>query len=130
MSKKRSKEIDWQERLEYWQERLRLGNWRIQLVLVHADTLPPPAEMETLWGDVEISREEQDATISLAIHRPRRGIEKTLVHELLHILNDQTEILWIELQKRVGSETADLMWVQWDHAREIAINHLAEALVR
>ncbi len=120
----------WQERLEYWQERLRLGNWRIQLVLVETHSLPLVPDREEVWGDVEVVPEMEAAIITLALHRPRRLIERTLVHELLHIVIAQMDMVHNQVLKTLGSEASALMWGHWDLASDRAIKLLAEAFVR
>lgn len=72
------------ERLEYWQHRLCLDHWVIELRIVGAGEIPGSGQCETLLT-------KHRARISLLKHElhpedcPPYDMEQVLVHELLHI---------------------------------------------
>lgn len=110
----------WGERLRYWQARLRLQDWRIELRWSAAHELSevPPGVL----GETHINERFQRATVALLrddqrppAHRSSLDLERTLLHELLHIkLHD----LLMAARRREDFETLE----------ERVVEHLAEAL--
>ena len=121
-----------EERLEHWQKRLRVADWRISLTL-HDDKYIPPeiadgaddSRATIIWDG-----QHGHAEMLIATQWPKRLRERAIVHELLHLalrplceLYDQAEI---ELTMSLRHRLRDLH----EKALELAINKLAEALVR
>ena len=59
-----------------WQRRLRLQDWKVEVVMVSE------AEMPDFCGEIPLNVEEMTATLRL---REDANIEPTMVHELLHL---------------------------------------------
>lgn len=103
------------ERLGVWQQRLKLQEWRISVVMIRRDDLKP----RTLGG-IKWDKPKKSAVISvldpsdyrLPIREMLDDIEMTIVHELVHL----------ELASLPRSEASR-------SSEEHAVNGLAEALL-
>ena len=70
-----------------WQKRLRLSDWRVEVVLVGDKEIP-----KNRYGDIKYDRSSKEATIRIL--RPvamqkrfgKAPVEGTLVHELGHLI--------------------------------------------
>lgn len=67
--------------IKKWQTKLRLQNWNIKLTL--ADTVD---DLKGNAGMMDWQTEYHSATIYLVRELPRRDMEETVIHELLHLL--------------------------------------------
>lgn len=62
-----------------WQRRLRLQDWRVDVGFV------PAGEMDGDYGRTEYDETEQTASISVSEEIEAQTVERTLIHELLHL---------------------------------------------
>jgi hypothetical protein len=103
-------------RLGFWQQRLNLADWKVSLVLSHANDLKP----KTL-GNIHWDANKKSAVIRvldasdyrLACPDALSDMEMTLVHELVHL----------ELASLPRSPASR-------HDEELAVNRIADALMR
>lgn len=104
------------ERLAVWQQRLKLGDWRISVAMTHRDDLKP----KTLGG-IRWDKPKKSAVIwvldasdyRLPFREMLDDMELTIIHELVHL----------ELASLPRSEASR-------SSEEHAVNGIAEALLR
>lgn len=118
---------EYDDRLTYWQRRLRIMDWDLSLAEVPVDELS--SELGCGWGAAAIERTRRRAMVHLAMHRGPDEIEITLVHELLHVLLDPLDAEFDLVCSRLGPEAAQLAACGWEEAEHRIIEILAKALV-
>lgn len=80
-----------------WQERFGLTEWHVKVIGVDAPTLP----RERL-GVATFCEEALEAVFELALKRPAKQVEYTVVHEWTHILLTPTRNVMLEVLKSLG----------------------------
>ena len=106
---------DLRSRMAWWQRRLRLQDWRIEADYCRRSNLP--ITTDTAAGCCRWDKAERLAFIHLVeeedlgkLDGPYRDVERTLVHELLHVVyaeafDDDTSLGW----ERALNATAEVL---------------------
>jgi len=103
-------------RLEIWQQRLNLGDWKISVVMSHPGQLKPKTLGNIHWEadkKTAIIRVLDAADYQLACREAVADMEVTVVHELVHLELSS-------LPRPAASR----------HDEELAVHRIADALVR
>jgi hypothetical protein len=103
-------------RLGIWQQRLKLGGWKISLALSHPSELKPKTLGNIHWDTVKktaVIRVLDASDYQVSCHDALADMEVTVVHELVHL--DLSS-----LPRPVTSRRDE----------EMAVNRLADALVK
>jgi hypothetical protein len=75
-------------RLSFWQQRLKLGDWKISIVMSAASDLKPKTMGNVHWDTdkkTAVIRVLSAADYQLACHDMLNDMELTVVHELVHL---------------------------------------------
>jgi hypothetical protein len=102
--------------LAFWQQRLNLADWKVSIVISHASDLKPKTLGNIHWDSKKKTAiihvlDTSDYQVSCGDALP--DMEMTLVHELIHL----------ELSALPRSPASR-------HEEELAVNRIADALVR
>ncbi|HSW43511.1 MAG TPA: hypothetical protein VLM76_13470 [Patescibacteria group bacterium] len=106
--------------LPTWQDRLRLGDWRIAV----SDLEPDPDDRSTIDLHVAI----RQAAIRLRGDTPPSQVERQLVHELLHVRFALAEQAWRDTRQHTPPAFDPPNRTLWEAGVEAAIEALTDAL--
>lgn len=97
------------EAAAYWADRLRLHDWEITVQFAPSTTMDKhEADGLAMWA-------AEERTSVILLRRKQDDLERTLVHELCHVV--------------IGGHQPQTTQDQYDVAEERAINSLSDALV-
>jgi hypothetical protein len=88
-----------------WQRRLLLDQWKIEWKAVENDVINNDRDLGNCWWDGKTL----EVTVCVAVNRPRVQVERTLIHELLHLAIAPLAWTTYQLADKLGSEAHDLM---------------------
>ena len=103
------------ERLAVWQQRLKLDDWKISVVMAHSRDLKPNTLGSVRWYDdekVALIKVLDTSDYHVGCRETLKDMEFTIVHELLHL----------KLASLPRSEASR-------SEEEFAVNHIANALL-
>jgi len=103
-------------RLEIWQHRMNLSDWKISLVMSPASRLKPKTLGNIRWdtaGKTAVIRVLDASGYKMSCHDMLADMETTVVHELVHL----------ELSALPRSPASR-------HEEELAVNRIADALLK
>lgn len=123
---------DLKERMDYWQERLRIQDWRIALEVFESEFLPPHFAdgRDDARASIRWDAAYGTATLYLATEHSKRERERNIVHEELHLLLRPLCALYEQAALCCAEETRQRLDDLFNKALEVAVNKLDEALVR
>jgi len=108
-----------------WQKRLHLDVWEISIITVEDVTIND----EGHWADVQRRKDSYDAIITIATQQPCERLERTVIHELLHLMLtakwELSECVYAQIPRRLRKMLQDEERV----GEELAVNALARVLM-
>ncbi len=113
--------------LTRWQEALSLQIWDISCVWVDAKTIEQTDDTD-VWADVRIDRERWEAKITVALDRTAEEVERTILHECLHLLLAEWKDGAQAAKSYCPAALFTLLTEQRDEAEERAVTLLERAM--
>ena len=117
---KQQKENFIEDRISFWQKKLKLQNWKIDFKIV--DKLKVPSD----YGNILISWDAEEATIEIYGKCSEKVLENTIVHELVHLYTHRTLIFMEDiLSKLCEPKIKTILKNELDLKENIAVERIA-----
>lgn len=112
---------DMTDHIAAWAQRLGLASWDVRF----SPVAPDPEDR----GSVDIDPLHKHAALRLDPHMPLSQVDRTIVHELLHVLWSEAEDAFGIALKSLGPAEAETLRAIWKRGEEFAIERTVDALL-
>jgi len=108
-----------------WQKRLHLDAWEIAIVFVEDVAINDQEH----WADIQRRKDAYDAIITIAIQHPPERLERTVVHELLHLMLTAKWELSNYVYAQIPRRLRKMLQAEERTGEELAVNAVARVLM-